>query len=263
MRSAWKCLNPSYISSENTTPASKSSHAKRMRRERFTGWNDSMSAASRSLARSWGCANARARSIPDQRTSCSTDHAPRSAARAWRTYMGATRMIISDMAHLRVCVERRPGQRVRPVPNEKSEQPPLESEGDARRRRRFAGNEADVESLAEEGVVQIERRRGCVSLWADRQEQLALELLQPLQDLLRARRRREEGIRRVGEGRVEVERVREVGNAIGAPIQKGTGVLGGAEADDLAHRESPRALERRATRAFVAPTLRLGGHQSR
>src|SRR5690348_12736070 len=108
------------------------------------------------------------------------------------------------------------------MPNEKGEQPPLEAEGDARRRRRRAGDETDVEGLAEEGVVQVERRCGCVSLRTDRQEQLALELLQSLQDLLRARRRREEGIRRVGEGRVEVERVREVGNAIGAPIQKGT-----------------------------------------
>src|SRR6184192_2444885 len=156
MRNAWKCLNPSYISSENTTPASTSSHVKRMSRDRFTGWNDSMRAASRSLARITGWLSARARSISCQRMSRSTDQMARSAARACRAYRERANAIVSAMRHLGERVDGGPTGRTRSVPNEEGEQPAIEPERDACGRGRRAAAKPDAERVAEERLVQVE-----------------------------------------------------------------------------------------------------------
>src|SRR5437867_13335803 len=83
------------------------------------------------------------------------------------------------------------------------------------------------------------------------------DLLQPLERELGACGRRKEGIRGDGDRGVEIEGAREIGDAIGRAVEKRTRVSLRADADDLAHRERPPALERRVTTAFVPPAFRL------
>src|SRR5439155_25576517 len=93
-------------------------------------------------------------------------------------------------------VDRGPPERIRSVPDEKGEQPALEPEGDAGGCRGLAAGEAYIERLPEERVVQVERRRGDGAAGSNGEEQLVLQLLQPMENVLPVGRRREEGIRR-------------------------------------------------------------------
>src|SRR5215207_10627691 len=101
------------------------------------------------------------------------------------------------------------------VRGEKGEQPALDAEGDAGARGGRAISEADVERLAEKALVQVERR-GRDAVPADREQQLLLEPLQPLEQLTPARGRAEERIGRLLEPRVERERGRELACALDA-----------------------------------------------
>src|SRR6476620_1689171 len=127
------------------------------------------------------------------------------------------------MSHLHEVTDERnawPRRGIRPVPNEKGEQPTLEPECDTRRCGGPSVRKPDVERLAEERVVQVERRRGDGGARTHGQQQLVLQLLQPLQHVLGPRTRRKEWVARQRDGRIEVERASEGGNAIGGALEE-------------------------------------------
>ena len=170
---------------------------------------------------------------------------------------------LSHVAPPRVVIDRGPPSCRCAMLHEEREQPALEPEGDTCRRGRLAIRQPDVERLAEERLVQIERRRSDGVAAPIGQEQLVLQLLEPLQDVLGARTRREERVRRHDERRLEIERPREVRYALGGALEETCGVVVGADADDLAHRERPASLERGVARALMTPALRLRSHDPR
>src|SRR5689334_20518960 len=92
--------------------------------------------------------------------------------------------------------QRGPAACVGAVGGEERQRPALDAERHARTRRRGAVGKADVERLAEEALVQVERG-GRDGLVANGEVQLLLEPLEPLQQRTSPRGRTEEGVRRL------------------------------------------------------------------
>src|SRR4051812_2631134 len=154
----------------------------------------------------------------------------------------------------------RPGNWVDAVRSENREQPALEPEGDTAAPGRRAVGERDSECLSEEQLVVVERRDGERLAVVETELELVLEPLDALEGRLAARGRRKERIACRNELAFETERVLERAHSPDRAIQEILHVALGADANDLAHRERPPALERGEAVAFMPPTRTLRRH---